>query len=134
MNQELEKFIQPVIDNHKIGTSSRMDWGNAQREIAGLRKSDKEALRLGMIRLGIIEAHPAGQNAYTLLIMPDFDLQRHKSEKEREASKQWYDTENARLQYEEFPKIRERSRAAIIISICALLITIALGLLELRCK
>lgn len=132
MRQDLYKFIQPVIDNHKKGIGNRMDWAYAHKEITELQKQDKDAVRLGMIELDIIEPHPAGQNAYTILKKDSFDIVEYEKTKERESSKKWYDAENARLQYESFPKVQCRANWAIIISILSLLATIVLGILKLK--
>lgn len=133
MNPDLEKFIQPVMDNHKKGIGNRMDWAYAQKEISGLQKSDKDALRSCMIELGIIKSHPANQNAYTILDKFDFDLVKYKEDKKREEDKKWYDTENAKQQYESFPKVEKRAVDALCISKLALLIS-GLGFLLLLIK
>lgn len=134
MNPDLKKFIYPVMDNHKKGVGNRMDWAYAHKDIPGLQKLDKDALRLGMIEMGIIKAHPAGQNAYTILEKFDFNLEEYEAEQKRDKDKKWYDTENARLQYESFPKVQCRAKWAIIISILSLLATIVLGVLRLTGK
>jgi hypothetical protein len=49
-------------------------------------------------------------------------------------NKVWYDTINARRQYEDYPQTRQRALWAFRISILAIVVTIILGLLKLKCN
>jgi len=131
MNPDLEKYIQPIIELHKNGTGNRYEWTYAPKDIEGFKKTDREALRLGMIEMGIIREHPAGQNVYTLLVKFDFDLLAYKAEKQQEKAKKWYDTQNAKNTYDDFPKVKKRAEDALIISRSALAISGLLALLTL---
>ena len=59
---------------------------------------------------------------------------KYQEHKKQELDFKWYQTENARLQYESFPKVQCRAKWAIIISILSLLATIVLGVLKLTGK
>lgn len=55
-------------------------------------------------------------------------------DKVQSSNKMWYDTENARRQFEDYPKTKQRTIWAFRLSILAIIITIILGLLKLKCN
>lgn len=130
MNPDLEVFILPVIELHKKESSHRIDWSYVHRKISGLKKENKDELRMGMIDMGIIKSHPESQPLYTILIKYDFDLELYKKEKNQEKEKKWYETENARLQYVSFKKVECRAKWAIRISIISIVVYILVELIK----
>lgn len=48
--------------------------------------------------------------------------------------KAWYDTENARRQFEDYPQTKQRAIWAFRLSILAIIVTLVLGLLKLKCN
>jgi hypothetical protein len=131
MNPDLEKFIDPIIVLHKNSIGKRYDWSAAQKQVPGLLKSDREALKSGMIDMGIVEYSSDSDKSRTLLIKFDFNIVEYKAEQNREKAKKWYETQNAKNTYNDFSNVKKRADDALNISKSALVISGLLALLTL---
>lgn len=133
MNPEFEKYIHPIIELHKKETGNILDWSSLKRSIPDLYKSDRDGVRLGMIKMGILEPATPGNTAYTRLVDYFFDLEKYKADKEKEEDKKDIDYKLVKKQLEDYPKVQDRADDAIKISKLALLIS-GLGFLLLLIK
>jgi hypothetical protein len=133
MNPDHEKFIPQVIELHKQGTGNILDWSSLRTSIPDLYKSDRDGLRLAMIKMGVIEPSTPGNAGSTRLIDYYFDLGKYKRDKQQEEDKKDIDYELVKKQLKDYPEVKDRAQDAITISKIALLIS-GLGLLLLLIK
>lgn len=133
MNPDHEKFIHPIIELHKKEAGNILDWSYVSKKIPELPKQYRDGVRLGMIKMGIIEPATPGNHGYTRLLDFYFDLNDYKKKKGQEDEKKDIDYKLVKKQLEDYPKVQDRADDAIKISKIALLIS-SLGLLLLLIK
>ena len=58
------------------------------------------------------------------------NIAEEEKEKSQDKKKKWYDSENARLAFEDYPRVKKQSQIAIAVSVITVVITVLLELLK----
>jgi hypothetical protein len=134
MNPDLEKYIPEIIEIHKKGIAHRLDWSSMQPMWNNLNRGEQRNLKLGMIEMDIIATDPSGNDTYTLLKKYDFNLETYKADKQLEKEKKWYDSANAKIQFENYPIVQRQAKVSIVLAIIAIFVSIVAILVGLWSK
>lgn len=117
MNPQYEHLIPKIIDLHKKSTGNILDWSSLRSSLPELPKSEKDGMRLALIKTGAIEPASPGNPGYTRLIDYYFDYNEYKAKMVREEEKADIDFKLVKQQLADYPKVKKQASDAIKIAI-----------------
>jgi len=146
MNEEFNKVLTVLINTQDYTLPALIDY-SLNHEVANINAAIADFERLGILNSRMDSKRQTWyllkQNVRTkLLSLPrefenrpyEYLIDEEVKNFELENSRNWYETENAKKQYEDFPNVDKRSRDSIMIAKITLGVTLVLEVLKWKCN